>query len=345
MTGVTADITGRKIAEQSLATINEELERRIEEKTRERELALAQLFEAQKMESIGHLTGGVAHDFNNLLMAISGSLEIARKRLTDPRTRHLVDNAIESTMRGAALTKRLLAFARRQELNPTPTDVAILVEGVRDLLCRAIGPAVQLTASIPHSLPAIKVDPNQLELALLNLAVNARDAMPDGGDLHISAECVHAPLSGCDGLKAGDYVCVALLDSGIGMDEATLARAAEPFFTTKGPGKGTGLGLSMVHGMAAQSGGALQLSSAPGGGTVARLFLPTALEKPTNLRTRIKCPHKLTCSSSEYWSSTMTRSCGPEPRPCLRIPGIRSLRRNQVRRVFACSRKTKRSIS
>jgi CheY-like chemotaxis protein len=282
VSGVTVDITGRKLAEQSLASINEELERRIEERTHEREVALAQLFEAQKMDAIGHLTGGVAHDFNNLLMAISGGLEIVRKRLTDPGTIRLIENAIECTTRGAALTKRLLAFARRQELNPVATDVTVLFDGIRDLLCRAVGPTVRLTSSIPESLPSIKVDPNQLELALLNLAVNARDAMPDGGSLDIAADFIRGP----EGLKPGEYVCLAIADTGVGMNEATLARAAEPFFTTKEPGRGTGLGLSMVHGMAAQLGGALQLSSRPGAGTVARLFLPVADGEATNVPAR-----------------------------------------------------------
>ncbi|HEY1735069.1 MAG TPA: response regulator, partial [Methylovirgula sp.] len=284
MSGITYDITERKNAERALEVLNEDLERRIEERTRERESAMAQLFEAQKIDSIGHLTGGVAHDFNNLLMAIFGSLEVVRKRLSDDRTIHLIDNAIECTTRGAALTKRLLAFARRQELNPMPTDVAVLFDGIRDLLSRAIGPTVHLTSTISNTLPAVKVDPNQLELALLNLAVNARDAMPDGGTLDISAEKIKGVAAPSNGLQPGDYVCLAISDTGGGMDEATLARATEPFFTTKEPGRGTGLGLSMVHGMAAQLGGALRLSSSPGSGTVARLFLPIAIGEAPNLQ-------------------------------------------------------------
>lgn len=276
MNGVTYDITERKLAEQALAQMNEELERRIEERTREREAALAQLFEAQKLDTIGRLTGGVAHDFNNLLMAVLGSLELLRKRLDDQKSLRLLDNAFEGANRGAALTKRLLAFARRQELKPRAVDVAALIGDIKDLLHRALGPAVRLTLSFPDALPAVKIDPNQLELAILNLAVNARDAMPDGGSLAISAELVPAFSKRAKDLKPADYVCVSLVDSGVGMDKATLSKAMEPFFTTKGPGKGTGLGLPMVYGMAAQSGGALYLTSERGMGTKVELFLPLA---------------------------------------------------------------------
>jgi PAS domain S-box-containing protein len=284
MSGVTYDITERKLAEQALAQTNEELERRIEERTRERETALAQLFEAQKTDTIGQLTGGVAHDFNNLLMAVLGSLELLRKRVSDEKSLRLLDNAVAGAQRGVALTQRLLAFARRQELKPAAVDVGALVGGIEDLLQRAIGPAVRLVKSFPNALPAVEIDANQLELALLNLAVNARDAMPDGGSLSISAEFIHAPQGGSGQLKPGDYVCLLLVDSGTGMDEVTLAKATEPFFTTKGPGKGTGLGLSMVQGMAAQSGGALQLASSQGGGTTVRLFLPLARGRPAVAR-------------------------------------------------------------
>ncbi len=274
LSGVTYDITERKLAEQALAQTNEMLERRIEERTRERELALAQLFEAQKIDTIGQLTGGVAHDFNNLLMAILGSLDMLRKRLHDEKELRLLDNALEGAHRGAALTKRLLAFARRQELKPMAVDVAGLVNNIDELLRRTLGPSIDVAISIPAGLPPIEIDPNQFELALLNLAVNARDAMPDGGSLSISASLARS--ADISQLKPGDYLCVSLTDSGVGMDAATLAKATEPFFTTKGPGKGTGLGLSMVYGMAAQSGGALHLSSVEGKGTTVDLFLPLA---------------------------------------------------------------------
>jgi signal transduction histidine kinase len=229
----------------------------------------------------------VAHDFNNLLMAVLGNLGLPRKRLAggvaegDGRALRLLDNAVQGAERGAALTRRLLAFARRQELRPEPVDLAALVGGIEEMLRRSLGPAVRLEAAVPPGLPPARVDANQLELALLNLAVNARDAMPEGGGaLRVSAaaaaEAVAAPGAEPGGPPPGRYLRLEVSDTGLGMDAATLARAAEPFFTTKGAGKGTGLGLSMVHGLAAQSGGALRLRSAPGRGTTAELWLPEA---------------------------------------------------------------------
>ena len=281
LSGVTYDITERKRDEESLKQLNEDLEHRIEERTREREIALAQLFEAQKIDTIGQLTGGVAHDFNNLLMAVLGSLELLNKRLPpgDARAKRLLDNAVKGAERGAALTQRLLAFARRQELKPENIDVAALVAGMEDFLKRAVGPAISISKSLPQDLAPVRADANQLELALLNLAVNARDAMPLGGSVSITAgERTVRPGSDAvpPGLLPRDYVLISVSDTGLGMDEATLARATEPFFTTKGPGKGTGLGLSMVHGLAAQSGGALRLLSQMGQGTTVELWLPKA---------------------------------------------------------------------
>ncbi len=260
-----------------LSRLNEDLERRIEERTGEREHALAQLFEAQKLDTIGHLTGGVAHDFNNLLMAVLGSLELLRKHLPDdPRVLRLLDNAVQGAQRGAALTQRLLAFARRQELKPEIVGIGDLVSGIEALLERAVGAGVRLETNIAADLPPVLVDANQLELALLNLAVNARDAMPLGGSLVISASVEVFEKTGVLGLSPGSYLRVSVVDTGFGMDAATLAKASEPFFTTKGPGKGTGLGLSMVHGLAAQSGGRLRLSSRAGHGTTVDLWLPQA---------------------------------------------------------------------
>jgi signal transduction histidine kinase/CheY-like chemotaxis protein len=281
LSGVIHDITERKRAEENLQHQNEDLERLVEERTREREAALAQLFEAQKVETIGHLTGGVAHDFNNLLMAVLGSLELLKKRLPDDdaRSHRLLDNAVLGAERGAALTQRLLAFARRQELKPQPVNVSELIQGMSDLLERAVGAEVELRISIPSELAPARVDANQLELAVLNLAVNAQDAMPMGGALSVTArEQTYEPglLDWPKGLSSGDYVCIEVTDTGVGMDEATLARATEPFFTTKGLGKGTGLGLSMIHGLAAQSGGALAVSSHVGTGTTVQLWLPQA---------------------------------------------------------------------
>ncbi|MDP9043572.1 MAG: ATP-binding protein, partial [Pseudomonadota bacterium] len=219
----------------------------------------------------GQLTGGIAHDFNNLLMAISSSLALLQKRIPDdPALRRLIDNALQGTQRGAALTQRMLAFARRQELAPVPVDVPALLQGMADLLERSLGPAIDFVCKFETELPPVLIDPNQLELAILNLAVNARDAMPAGGRVVIegrSAEGVQRP---------GRFVCIAVSDNGQGMDESTRNRAVEPFFTTKGAGKGTGLGLAMVHGVAAQSGGELVLRSVLGVGTTAEIWLPVA---------------------------------------------------------------------
>jgi PAS domain S-box-containing protein len=285
LSGVTLDITERKLAEEGLRQLNEELEHRIEERTREREIALAQLFEAQKIDTIGQLTGGVAHDFNNLLMAVLGSLELLKKRLAkdDARSHRFLDNAVHGAKRGAALTQRLLAFARRQELKPESVDVAKLVASIEDLLERAVGPGILISKRIPKSLSPVLVDYNQLELALLNLSVNARDAMPQGGRLLIAAgeQDVAPGQSASAGLAPGKYVRIDVSDTGVGMDAATLARATEPFFTTNGPGKGTGLGLSMVHGLAAQSGGAMTVSSEIGKGTTIQLWLPQAERSST----------------------------------------------------------------
>jgi len=258
-----------------LQRFNEELEQRIDDRTRERETALAQLFEAQKMDTIGRLTGGVAHDFNNLLMAVLGSLALLEKRLgaEDQHCRRLLQNAVQGAQRGAALTQRLLAFSRRQELKPESVDVAHLVSGMEELLKRALGHGIELSLNFPNGLPPLLADANQLELALLNLALNARDAMPAGGRLMVSAAAESKTHSGADSrLAPGDYLRISIVDTGVGMDNITLNKATEPFFTTKGPGKGTGLGLSMVQGLAAQSGGLLDIHSEPDAGTTIDLW-------------------------------------------------------------------------
>jgi signal transduction histidine kinase len=288
----------RRVEERTaeLRKFNEELELRIEERTRERELALAQLFEAQKMDTIGRLTGGVAHDFNNLLMAVLGSLSLLEKKLPeDPQIRRLLQNAIQGADRGKALTQRLLAFSRKQELKPQAVDFALLVNGMEELLKRAVGHGIAFSSEFPDDLPPLLVDANQLELALLNVALNARDAMPDGGSVKITAQAERVPSldsgngragngfarargPGADSpsLPPGEYIRITIVDTGVGMDQMTLAKATEPFFTTKGPGKGTGLGLSMVQGLAAQSGGLLRIHSEPNAGTVVELWLPKA---------------------------------------------------------------------
>jgi CheY-like chemotaxis protein/two-component sensor histidine kinase len=229
------------------------------------------------MEALGQLTGGIAHDFNNLLMAVLGSLELLRKRLPfDPAQSALLENAIHGAERGATLTQRLLAFARRQELKLEPVDVTALIRGMTSFLQRSIGVAYRLDVSFPPGLPLVLTDAAQLEAALLNLAVNARDAMPEEGGLITISASAETITSGSEGLAPGDYVRLSVTDTGEGMDEQTLVRAAEPFFTTKGVGKGTGLGLSMVHGLAAQSGGRLVIKSKPGEGATVEIWLPAA---------------------------------------------------------------------
>lgn len=290
MIGVCSEITARKTAERTLLEVNAELEARVAERAEalqrayrqlmdevaERERAEQQLRQAQKMEVVGQLTGGVAHDFNNLLMAVLGNLELVRKRLPpDPRLQRYVEGALMGAKRGAALTQRLLAFARRQDLHPEAVDLKALLNGMRPLLERSVGPLISLKVQAASGLPAAAADPNQLELAILNLAVNARDAMPDGGTVLLTIDEQSAEPG--SQLAQGRYLRLCVRDTGIGMDAATLNRAIEPFFSTKELGKGTGLGLSMVHGLALQLGGDLRLSSVPRQGTTAELWLPIAL--------------------------------------------------------------------
>jgi signal transduction histidine kinase len=264
-------------ANAELEHANAELEQRVEERTREREAALAQVHEMQKMESLGQLTGGVAHDFNNLLMVILGSLQLLQKQMPqDPRVLRLIDAAMQGAERGATLTRHMLAFARRQELRPATVDVPRLVAGMEELLRRTLGSAIEIMAEYSPDLPPVRVDPNQLELAVLNLALNARDAMPNGGRLIIAGHCQTNGWNRPAELSPGRYVCLSVSDNGVGMDKVTLKRAMEPFFTTKGSAKGTGLGLSMVHGLAAQSEGAMRISSRPGMGTTVELWLPVS---------------------------------------------------------------------
>jgi PAS domain S-box-containing protein len=245
----------------------------------EKRAAEAKLRQAQKMEAVGQFTGGAAHDFNNLLMAIMGSLEILRKRLpNDPRLLALLDNAMQGAKRGSSLTQRMLAFARRQELKHEAVDLAGLVNNMMELLERSLGPTINIETQFPRETVRVRTDANQLETALLNLAINARDAMAAGGNVTIS---VHAHTIGAahpTNLPAGPYACLSVTDTGHGMDEATLARATEPFFTTKGIGKGTGLGLSMVDGLTGQSGGKVMVQSQTGRGTTVDLWLPIAAE-------------------------------------------------------------------
>ncbi|MGH6995148.1 MAG: response regulator, partial [Stellaceae bacterium] len=269
-----------RVAERTaeLEQANADLERRVDERTREREMALAQVHQMQKLESLGQLTGGLAHDFNNLLMAILGNLDILRSKClpADSKLERFVDSAIQAAERGANLTQRMLAFARRQELRPEAVEVPRVIDGMADMLRRSLGSTIDIRFDFAEALPAICIDPNQFELAVLNLSLNARDAMPQGGQLTIAARNETVKAGGVQGLAAGRYVCLAVSDTGTGMDEATLARAPEPFFTTKEIGKGTGLGLSMVYGLAAQSGGAAWITSQLKHGTTVELWLPVA---------------------------------------------------------------------
>ncbi len=263
---ITRDVTERVQAQEAL------------------EEAREQLYQAQKLEALGQLTGGIAHDFNNLLMAVLSSLELANKRLPpDAEVARWIANATEGARRGVTLTQRLLAFARRQELEFRPTDVAGLVDGMTELLQRALGSQIKVETRFAPGLEPVRTDPAQLETAILNLAVNARDAMPDGGRLIIAADPA-VP----DDLPEGRYVRLSVIDDGEGMSPEALARATEPFFTTKGVGKGTGLGLSMVHGLAQQSGGRLAIASVPGMGTTASIWLPVAEAEETKTVTETK---------------------------------------------------------
>jgi signal transduction histidine kinase/CheY-like chemotaxis protein len=249
----------------------------------ETELRAAQeaLRQSQKMEAMGQLTGGVAHDFNNLLTPIVGALDLLkRKGVGGEREQRLIDGAAQSAERAKTLVQRLLAFARRQPLQPAPVDVARLVTGMGELVSSTTGPQIRVVVDAQTPLPAALADPNQLEMAILNLCVNARDAMPEGGTMRLSATAETLEPGHRSGLRPGRYVRISVSDTGLGMDEQTIARAVEPFFSTKGVGRGTGLGLSMVHGLALQSGGALTLQSRPGLGANVELWLPESEAAP-----------------------------------------------------------------
>jgi signal transduction histidine kinase len=274
--------------ERLVAERTADLERansKLREEIAAREQAQAALLQAQKIEALGQLVGGVAHDFNNLLMAIIGNLDLLSKKLgADARLQRLVSGALEGARRGATLTQRLLAFARKQELKATATDVRSLVKDMMGLIDRSVGPMVRVEFEAEGVVPAVNVDPNQLEMALLNLAVNARDAMSSGGVLTVRLTEQNVDDEDQLGILPGRYVLLSVRDTGEGMDSETLAKAVEPFFSTKGVGKGTGLGLSMVFGLAQQSGGALRLESAPSKGTTARLWLPIAMKTSVPVR-------------------------------------------------------------
>jgi PAS domain S-box-containing protein len=277
--GTCTDIDDEVRARHVLARSREALEQEVAERTAERQAALAQLHEAQKLETLGQLTGGVAHDFNNLLTPITGALDLLQRRYgTDPRAARLLTGALQSAERAKTLVQRLLGFARRQALQTRALDVASLLDGIRELIKSSVGSMVEVRISAPANLPPALADANQLELAILNLCVNARDAMPDGGKLTIAAESVVVGPAYEPKLAPGIYIRLSVIDTGHGMDPETLSKAVEPFFSTKETGRGTGLGLSMVHGLAAQLGGSFTLSSAVAVGTRADLWLPVSSE-------------------------------------------------------------------
>jgi len=256
-----------------LEAANEELRSQIVERARMEEV----LRQAQKIEAIGQLTGGVAHDFNNLLMVIAGGLEMLESQSDPARRRRLIDGMRQAAQRGAGLTRQLLAFSRRSELKPESVDVALQIGGMRELLDRSLRGDVHVSLELGEGLWPIEVDPSELELVVLNLAVNARDAMPQGGTIRIRAENVSDPA---DGELTGDYVRLSVADDGVGMSDDVKAHVFEPFYTTKEIGRGSGLGLAQVHGFAKQSGGAVQVESELGRGTTMSLLLPRSNRPP-----------------------------------------------------------------
>lgn len=281
LSGVSIDITDQKRLEEALKTSAATLEHLVEERTRELVRTQDALRQSQKLEAMGQLTGGVAHDFNNLLTPIIGSLDmLQRRRVGGEREQRLINGALQSADKARTLVQRLLAFARRQPLRPEPVDMASLVLGMSELIGTTMGPQIQLQLDLAADLPMAVADPHQVEMALLNLSVNARDAMPDGGSLLIAAHR-RDPQDACAaGVPAGEYVVVFVSDTGIGMDDQTRQRAIEPFFSTKGIGQGTGLGLSMAHGLAQQLGGALTIDSQVGSGTTVSIWIPATAAMP-----------------------------------------------------------------
>jgi PAS domain S-box-containing protein len=275
--GIVQDITEQKRLEAEMQSLNEGLEHRVKERTAELERVHEQLRQSQKLEAMGQLTGGVAHDFNNLLTPILGSLDLlVQKPGFGEREQRLLRAALESAERAKTLVQRLLAFARRQPLKLGPVDIASLIEGMIELVASTSGPRIRVSTGLEEGLPAAIAEPNQLEMALLNLCVNARDAMPNGGELSISARKIAVAAGAMSELIPGDYVLLSVSDTGQGMPPNIAAKAIEPFFSTKGVGRGTGLGLSMVHGLALQLGGAMSIKSKLGLGTTIELYLAVA---------------------------------------------------------------------
>lgn len=276
-----ADTLEQKVAERTreLASANDRLTAEIAE----REKAEARLVQAQKMEAIGQLTGGIAHDFNNLLTVVVGSLDLVLRKSGEEAVLRLVRNALQASERGANLTSQLLAFSRRQRLSPVALDINAVIGGMRDLLVRSIGPQVEIETKLQSDVWPALADPTQLEVMLLNLAINARDAMIDGGQIVIGTKNMAAlPEQVAAELDDGEYVCISVSDDGPGMPPDVLAHAFEPFFTTKAHGKGTGLGLAQLYGFARQSGGIAKIQSEVGHGTTVSIFLPRTHERVTH---------------------------------------------------------------
>jgi signal transduction histidine kinase len=284
----------REQAERQLRELASTLEQKVLERTRdlasandrltaeiaERERAEARLIQAQKMEAIGQLTGGVAHDFNNLLTVVVGSLDLILRRSGDETVLRLVRNALQAAERGATLTGQLLSFSRRQRLSPVAVDINKVITGMQDMLTRSIGPHLQIETSLEDGIWRALADPTQLEVMLLNLAINSRDAMPRGGKITIATRNVPVvPTALATELESGQYVCISVTDDGPGMPPEVLAHAFEPFFTTKAHGKGTGLGLAQLYGFAKQSGGATKIDSTIGKGTIVSIYLPRTHEQ------------------------------------------------------------------
>jgi len=273
--GVGHDATDAKQAEDDLKHINDLLSERVQAALAERDEAAAALQRAQKLEAVGQMTGGVAHDFNNLLTVIIGALDLMQRHPKDEaRRERMIDAALGAARRGERLTQQLLAFSRRQALKPEPVQVDALLKDTEALLGRAVGEAVTLTVAPAAPEAVVNIDPSQFEAAVLNLAVNARDATPAGGVIRIETAALSVAAGEIAELDPGDYLRVSIHDTGCGMDAATIARAFEPFFTTKPPGRGTGLGLSQVYGFCRQSGGTATVDSAPGKGSTVCLYLP-----------------------------------------------------------------------
>ncbi len=276
------ETTARVAAEEALRELNATLEQRVADESARRAATEEALRQAQKMEAVGQLTGGVAHDFNNLLTVIIGGLDTVLRAKPEEtvRIRRAADMALQGAQRAASLTARLLAFSRRQPLAPKPVDLNLLVRDMTELLHRTLGEQVELEGVMAQRLWLAEIDPNQLESAILNLAVNARDAMPEGGKLTIETANTaldESYVARDSEVVAGQYVMISVSDNGVGMPRETLARAFEPFFTTKDVGKGTGLGLSMVYGFAKQSGGHVTIYSEVGLGTTIKLYFPRFL--------------------------------------------------------------------